>query len=247
MAEIETSKIESKTKNYGISIDEMAKNGLAFGHKKSKLHPKMAPYITTVKDGVHLIDLNKTAQCLNKALEIIENSIKEGKTILLVGTKTYIKEIAKNIAEECGLYYANEHWVGGTFTNFQEIKKRINYFKELEQETKKPEFEKNYTKKEQRKILKEVEKLKTKFEGLKKMEKLPDFVFVLDMKKDLLTIKEAKQKGIKIIAIADTNVDPTLADYPIPANDDAISSVKYILEKVKEVIKNTQPEIKIKN
>jgi len=243
MTETQTIKIESKIKKYGISIEEMAKNGLAFGHKTSRLHPKMAPYVALVKDGVHVIDLNKTADCLTTALEVIENLIKEGKSMILVGTKPHFKELVKSVAEECGLCYVNERWIGGTFTNFPEIKKRIDYFKKLEEQTKSQDFSK-YTKKEQLKILKEVEKLRTKFEGIKKLEKLPDLVFVLDIKKDLLAVQEAKKKGVNVIAIVDTNVDPSLIDYPIPANDDAMSSVKYILDKIKDVIKNTKPEIK---
>ncbi|MBU2635234.1 30S ribosomal protein S2, partial [Patescibacteria group bacterium] len=134
-----------------------------------------------------------------------------------------------------GLPYITERWLGGTFTNYKTLKQRIEYFKELEEKKKKGELEK-YTKKERAKMDKELSNLETKFGGIKDMQGLPDAIFVLDMKKDALAVKEAGMKGVKIISIADTNVDPTLADYPIPANDDAISSVKYILDKVKDVI-----------
>ncbi|MEA3344615.1 MAG: 30S ribosomal protein S2, partial [Patescibacteria group bacterium] len=141
------------------------------------------------------------------------------------------------------LPYVNQRWLGGTITNFEIIKKRIEYFKELERKKKDRELEK-YTKKERSELDKELRDLETKFGGIKELEKAPDAIFVLDIKKDVLAIREARKKGIKIIAIADTNVDPTLVDYPIPANDDAILSVKYILEKVRDTILKTKPESK---
>ena len=149
--------------------------------------------------------------------------------------------MVKKTAEDCALPYVIERWLGGTLTNFGIIKKRIEYFKDLERKKEAGELEK-YTKKEQIEFEREIKNLEIKFGGIKNLEKLPDVIFVLDMKKEALAIKEAQMKEIKIIGIADTNVDPTLADYPIPANDDAILSVKYILEKVKEVILKAKPK-----
>lgn len=232
-------KIKEKEDNFNLDIEEMARCGLQFGHRASRLHPKMKPYVEGIKNTIHIIDLEKTRENFLKALRFIQELISENKTLLLIGTKIQIKKLVKEIAEECRLPYVNERWLGGTFTNFEVIKKRIEYFKNLEKKKEEGELEK-YTKKEKIKIDQELKKLEIKFCGLKNLEKLPDAVFVLDMKKDNLAVKEAIQKGIKVIGIADTNVDPTLADYPIPANDDAVSSVKYILEKVKEVIKNVQ-------
>ena len=137
--------------------------------------------------------------------------------------------------------YVVNRWLGGTFTNFATIKKRIEYFKDLEKKKIEGELEK-YTKKEKAKFDQELENLRIKFEGIKNMEKLPDAIFILDMKKDALVVREAKRRGVKVIGVSDTNVDPTLADYPIPANDDAISSVKYILGKVKEVVVKAKPK-----
>ena len=154
---------------------------------------------------------------------------------MVVGTKIQVKDLVKNLARDCELPYVTERWLGGTFTNFEAILKRIEHFKDLERQKEQGELEK-YTKKERAGIDDELKRLRIKFEGIKNLKKLPDAIFVVDMKEDELSIKEAKLKGIKIIAIADTNVDPTLADYPIPANDDAIPSVKYILEKVKAAI-----------
>lgn len=218
-----------------IDIEEMARAGLHFGHKISRVHPKMKPFIFGTRNTVHIIDLEKTKEKLIQALEFIKNLISENKTLLVVGTKVQIKDLVEEFAKECNLPYVNERWLGGTFTNFEIIKKRVDYFKELERKKVEGEFEK-YTKKERKKIDEELRNLELKFGGIKNLEKLPEAILVLDMKKDSLAVKEAKRKGVKIIGIADTNVDPTLADYPIPANDDAISSIKYILDKIKEVI-----------
>jgi len=231
----EKKKKEIKKEDFKLKPEEMAEAGLHFGHRTSRVHPKMKPYIFGNRNTVHLIDLEKTAEKFKQALEFIKEIIFENKTLLLIGTKVQIKDIAKDFAIECGLPYITERWLGGTFTNYKTLKQRIEYFKELEEKKKKGELEK-YTKKEKAKINKELSDLETKFGGIKNMQGLPDAIFVLDMKKDALAVKEANMKGVKIIAIADTNVDPSLADYPIPANDDAISSVKYILEKVKDVI-----------
>lgn len=222
-------------KDFGLDLQKMTEAGLPFGHRTSRIHPKMKPYLSGTKNTTHIIDMEKSLEEFNKTLKFIKKIISEGKTLLFVGTKIQIKNLLRETAEECHLPYIDERWLGGTFTNFKTIKKRIDYFKELVEKRKKGELEK-YTKKERAKIDKELEKLETKFRGIKNLQGLPDAIFVLDMKKDDLAIKEAKKKGIKIIAIADTNVDISLADYPIPANDDAISSVKYILEKVKDVI-----------
>lgn len=225
----------TKETDFKLDIEEMAEAGLHFGHRVSRVHPKMEPYLYGVRNTVHIIDLEKTKEKFEEALKFIQELISEGKVLLIVGTKIQFKEMVKEIARDCNLPYVNERWLGGTFTNFATIKKRIEYFKDLEKKKEEGELEK-YTKKERAKIDKELKDLEMKFGGIKNLETLPDAILVLDMKKDALAVKEAKRKGIKVIGIADSNVDPTLADYPIPANDDAISSVKYILEKIKEVI-----------
>jgi small subunit ribosomal protein S2 len=227
---------ENKTNNnFNINLEEMAKAGLHFGHKISKRHPKMEPFLAGERNTIHIIDLEKTAQKLKEALEFIQKLILENKTILFVGTKVQIRNLIKEIAIECGMPYVAERWLGGTFTNFDTISKRIEYFKDLEKKKAEGAFE-NYTKKERLKIDRELRDLEEKLGGLKNLQSLPDAVFIVDMKKNAAAVKEARKKNIKIVAICHTNVDPTLADFPIPANDDSISSVRYILEKVKEAI-----------
>lgn len=239
----EKTKKKMKEIDFKINVEEMAQAGLHFGHRTSKIHPKMRPYIYGVRNTVHIVDLEKTKEKLIEALKFIQQLISEEKVLLLVGTKIQVKDLVKEMAEKCQLPYINERWLGGTFTNFGVIKKRIDYFKDLERKKAEGELEK-YTKKERADFDQEIKKLETKFGGIKNLEKLPDAIFVLDMKKDFLAVKEAKAKGITVIGISDTNIDPTLADYPIPANDDAISSVRYILEKVKEVIEKSKVKSK---
>ena len=229
---VETKKEKDKFK---IDPEEMTRLGLHFGHRTSSINPKMEPYLSGVRNTIHIIDLEKTKERLVEALEFIQKVITDNKILLLVGTKIQIKDLVKSMAEECQLPYVSERWLGGTFTNMGSILKRVEYYKDLENKKAKGELEK-YTKKERAKFDQELKKLEIKFKGIKDLNRLPDVIFVCDMVKDKLAVKEAREKGIKVIGICDTNVDPTLADYPIPASDDAISSVKYILDKVKEVI-----------
>lgn len=239
---------ESFEEIFSFNSEEMAQAGLHLGHKTSKLHPKMLPYIYGVRNFIHIIDLEKTKEKLKEALEFIYQLMIENKTLLVVGTKFQFKELVKNFGEELNLPYVNERWLGGTFTNFEVIKKRCEKLKQLETEFENKEILEKHTKKERQKIEQKLKKLRLKFGGIKNLEKLPDAVLVLDMQKDGLAVKEARKKNIKVIAISDTNCDPTLADFPIPANDDAISSVKYILEKIKKVIlkaKSTQTPEKL--
>jgi small subunit ribosomal protein S2 len=222
---------------YKIDIEEMAKQGVHLGHRTSKTHPKMISFIFGVRNTIHILDLEKTKKNLLTALEFIENAVRQKKVILFVGTKPQIRDLIKSLAEEFSFPYINYKWVGGTFTNFSEIKKRVNYLKELEEKKESKEWEK-HTKKERKEIEEEIRKLQEKFGGLRNLENLPDIIFISDLIKEKLAAKEAKRKGIKIVAICDTNANPEIADFPIPANDDAVSSVKYILEKVREAILN---------
>ncbi len=221
--------------DFKLSAEEMESAGVNFGHKVSKLHPKMKQYVSGIKNNVQIFDLEKTAVEFAKALSFISKIVSEGKSIIFVGTKIQLRALVQTAAEECGVPYVTERWLGGTFTNFETIQKRVNYFKDLERKRGDRELEK-YTKKERLDFDREIAILKTKFEGVRDMSKLPDAVIIFGLDKDLTCAKEAKRKGIKIISIVDTNVNPDIVDYPIPANDDAISSVRYILEKVKDAI-----------
>lgn len=223
-------------------IEEMIEAGVHLGHKISKLHPKMGDYIVGIKNTVHIINLEETKVLLEKALEFIAEISKAGKKIIIVGTKPPLKKLVEETAKECGMPYVSERWLGGTFTNFRVIYKKAKSFRELEKDKEEGKFEK-LTKKENIKIDKNLVKLRRKFEGIKNLEEMPEAIFICDLMKDKSAFKEARMKKIKTIAIVDTNVDPTLVDYPIPANDDAICAVKYILDRIKEtILKN-----KIKN
>lgn len=238
---------------FGLDVTEMAKAGLHFGQRVSRTHPKMLPYILGIRATIHIIDLEKTLPKLREALEFIQKLAAGEKTLLFVGTKVQIKNLIREVAESCGMPHVTERWLGGTFTNFPMMTRRIEHFKELERKKTEGELEK-YTKKERMKIDEELRGLQEKFGGIKELSRLPDAVFVCDMRKDHGAIKEARMKDIPVIAICDTNTDPSLVDYPIPANDDAISSVRYILEKVRQAIEmgrthttaETQ-EVKIEN
>lgn len=218
-----------------LSVDEMTKAGLQFGHKKSNIHPKMKPYLYGVRNTVFIIDLNKTVDRFDAALEAIRKIVAENKTMIFVGTKVQFKKMVRETAEACGFPFATERWLGGTFTNFGIIKKRLDYFKDQEKKRAEGAFEK-YTKKEQANINKELKDLERKFGGIRNLDKMPAAIFVVDMDKDKLAVKEARENGVAVIGIADVNINPDLADYPIIANDDSISSVGYILGKIKEVV-----------
>lgn len=235
--------MEQKNNQQG-TIEKMAAAGLYFGHKTSKKHPKMEPYIYGTKNGVHIIDLNKTEEKIKEASDFIEKSVAENKKIVLIGTKVQIRKIVEETAIACGFSYVTNRWLGGTITNFESIKSRIDHLRDLRKKKEEGDLEK-YTKKEQLMISREIESLEDKFGGLENLEETPDILIVLDMVGDITAVKEAKIKEIKIVGIIDTDTDPNLADYPIPANDDAISSIKYILDRIKEAaIKGKEKQIK---
>jgi small subunit ribosomal protein S2 len=232
----EEKKTTKKTEQYLPDLKEMLKAGIHFGHRTSKWNPKMEQYIFTSRNNVHMLDLEKSRQKLGEALAFI-SEVKEKKgVILFVGAKVSAKEIVKRTAEECGMPYANERWLGGTLTNFEGIAKRLEYFRNLEKKKQTGELAK-YTKKEQHEFSVELSRLNQRFGGIKNMLKLPDALLVIDVKKERGAVKEANMKGIPVIGVCDTNSDPDGIDYLIPANDDAISSLKLILETIAKVLK----------
>jgi len=228
------------------AINQMSKAGVSFGHRVSKWNPKMEPYLSGQKNNVHIINLEKTYEKLVEALGYIYDTISQNKNIIFVGTRTHAKKITENAAKEVNLPYVVERWIGGTFTNFPVILKRLEYFRDLEKKLSAGELDK-YTKKEKNLFLKELQFLNKKWGGIKDLTNLPEAIFVLDVVHDKLAIKEAKEKGVKVIALCDSNADPTGIDFIIPANDDAISSLNYIFDKIIKVIKearklNPKPE-----
>ncbi len=218
------------------STGEMLKLGVHFGHKSSRWNAKMKPYIFTVRNNVHIIDLEKSREEFKKALEFIQKIKEKKEIILFVGTKIAASEITRESAEECKMPYVDKRWIGGTLTNFKIISKRLEHFQDLEKKKETNELKK-YTKKEQHEFDVELQKLEKQFGGIKKMTKLPDALLVIDSHNEKLAIKEARMKNIPIVGLCDTNADPTIVNYPIPANDDAISSLKLILETIVKVLK----------
>ena len=217
------------------AVKEMFKQGLHWGHKTSRWHPHIKPFLHGTHRNVHIFDLNKTYDYFLEALEYLKTIAAQKKIVLFVGTRGQEKEFVRELCQELGAPGVWEEWVGGMFTNFKEVSKRVKYFKDLEEKEKSGELEK-YTKKERHDFAKEYMKMAKKWDGIKSLDKLPDVVFLTNIYENALTLKEARRMNIPVVAIIDSNTDPTLVTYPIPANDDAITSIRYILGKVKEAI-----------
>ncbi|HBU07434.1 MAG TPA: 30S ribosomal protein S2 [Candidatus Magasanikbacteria bacterium] len=218
------------------SIMEMLKAGVHFGHQISRWHPKMKQYIFGQRNGIHVIDLEKTQEILKTTLESVKNLAKDGKVILFVTTKPQAREIVKAAALSCDMPFLLDRWIGGLLTNFTEIKRLIKKYNRLKEEQASGELEK-YTKKEQLDIARELEKMDKSLGGLAKLEKKPDVLFIPALQKEKTAMLEAKRMGIEIIGVCDTNANPDNADYIIPANDDAVNSINMITNLVAEAIK----------
>ncbi len=216
-------------------MEDMLKAGMHFGHRTNRWHPKMKPYIFGEKNGIYIIDLSKSQDKLKEALEFIQTMVKEGKSVLFVGTKNQVKEPMKKMAEITGMPYIVGKWLGGYLTNFIVVKKSVKKYVDLIEKKKAGKLEK-YTKKEQLDFDREIKKLDARVSGLVDLNKLPDALFVWDIKEEETAVNEAIKKNIPIIAICDTNVNPELVNYPIPANDDSTKTIKLILESVKDAI-----------
>ncbi len=218
-----------------VSILDLLKSGAHFGHKKSKRYPKMEKYIFGVKDGAHLINLEETIVCLENAVNFVKKTVASGNKVLFIGTKRQAKSIVKEAAEKCSMPYVISRWLGGTFTNFANIYKLPKKLTTLEEEKAAGIYDK-HTKKERLIIDREIIKLKEMVEGIREMDKLPGAIFVVDIKDDKTAIEEARNKKIPIIAITDTNTNPELVDYPIPANDDSVNTLKLISSVISEAV-----------
>lgn len=214
-----------------LSLEGLFRSGAHYGHKKSRRNPLMEEYVYTYRDDLALIDLKKTFDRFGEALEYIASLVRDKKTILFVGTKKHARSLVLAAAQRCDFPYVVERWLGGTFTNFSVIRQRVRHMEDLETKIVSGEL-KHYTKFEQMKKAEEAEKLERKMGGLRKMKEMPGAIFVVNIKEDGIAVREAKKMGVPIIAIADTNDDPSSVDYIIPANNDALSSLKYILGNV---------------
>ncbi len=222
-----------------ISMKQLLEAGVHFGHQTRRWNPKMAPYIFTERNGIYIIDLQKTAKKVVEAYDFIRNTVAEGKHILFVGTKKQAQETVKDEATRCGMFYVNERWWGGMLTNYPTIQKRIQRLKQLEAMREDGTFE-VLTKKEVAKLEGEAERLEKFLGGIKDMPGLPGAVFVIDPRKEQIAIAEARRLGIPIVAIVDTNCDPDEVDYVIPGNDDAIRAVKLLTSKMADAVLEAQ-------
>lgn len=219
-----------------ISLLELLKSGAHFGHTTSRWNPKMKPYIFTVRNNIHILDLEQTKKALIKAAKFAGEAAAKGGTILFVGTKRQSKQILKNAGLAAGMPFVNVRWLGGTFTNFRTIQKTIRKLEKLEGLKASGELESKYTKKERLLIEREIEKLKKLFEGIANMKKLPEAIFVIDVKHDQIAVKEAQKSKVKIIGIVDTNSNPDGIDFPIPCNDDATKAIELVSTFIAEAV-----------
>ena len=218
-----------------ISMKQLLEAGVHFGHQTRRWNPKMKKFIFTERNGIYIIDLQKTVKKLDEAYNFVRDLASNGGTVLFVGTKKQAQESVKDEAERSGMYYVNQRWLGGTLTNFQTIRKRINRLKDIEKMEEDGTFE-VLPKKEVVELLKEKDRLVKFLGGIKEMDRLPDALFVIDPRKERIAIAEAHKLNIPIIAMVDTNCDPDEIDYVIPANDDAIRAVKLLTGKMADAI-----------
>jgi len=240
-----------------VAMKQLLEAGVHFGHQTRRWDPKMAEYIFQARNGIHIIDLQKTSKKLDEAYSFVKQQAEEGKTVLFVGTKKQAQECVKEAAQMCGMYYIDQRWLGGMLTNFGTIKNRIKRLKDLERMQEDGTFE-VLPKKEVILLKKEMEKLEKNLGGIKDMEKLPGVIFIVDPKKERIAILEARKLDIPVVGLIDTNCNPEDVDYPIPGNDDAVRAVKLItqtmanaiiegkqgeaVETVTEVTEETAPE-----
>ena len=218
-----------------VSMKQLLEAGVHFGHQTRRWNPKMAKYIFTERNGIYIIDLQKTVRKVDEAYNFLRGVAEEGKTVLFVGTKKQAQEAVKEEATKAGMYYVNERWLGGMMTNFQTIQKRVKRLKELEAMEEDGTFD-ILTKKEVQKLRHEMEKLDKFLGGIKEMNKLPGALFIVDPRKERIAVAEARKLNIPIVAIVDTNCDPDEIDYVIPGNDDAIRAVKLLTGRMADAV-----------
>ncbi|EKE13224.1 MAG: hypothetical protein ACD_13C00052G0013 [uncultured bacterium] len=226
-----------------ISLEDLMDAGAHFGHQTKRWNPKMEEYLYGQEEGVHIFDLTKTKPLIEEALEFLAKSAKEGKKILILGTKKQIKDKVAEVAEKVGIPYVNERWLGGTVSNFGQMKRSIDKMEEMK-ENLATGFYNKYTKKEKLLIDREIVRLEKFFGGIKSLTGVPDVLFVIDTKRESAAVREAAERKIPVVGIVDSNADPDFIDYPIPMNDDASKALTYILDLVGRAIgqEKTQTE-----
>lgn len=225
-----------------IGLTELLDAGVHFGHQTRRWNPKMSPFIFGARNGIHIIDLRKTLDRLDRACDAVRRVVLKGERVLFLSTKRQLRQVVEEEATRCGALYVTERWLGGMLTNFQTIRRQIRRMKELErgQEENAYEF---YTKKERLLLERERVKLEKYFVGVRDMVRLPGAIFVVDARREIIGVREAHRLGVPVIAIADTNADPSLIDYPIPGNDDAIRSVSLIAGQIADTIEIARREV----
>ncbi|UCH10148.1 MAG: 30S ribosomal protein S2 [Fidelibacterota bacterium] len=217
-----------------VTSEDLISTGAHFGHLTRRWHPNYKPYIYMEKNGIHIIDIQQTMECLRKAIEAITNIVKKGGTVLFIGTKKQAKDVLQKEADRCGMYYVVERWLGGTLTNFATIKRSIKRLQQLEKDA--DTLYQTLTKKEILSLERERIRLADQHRGIKDMKQLPDVVYVVDTQYESTAIREARRLEIPIVAIVDSNTDPTLVDYPIPANDDSLRTIQLISSAIADAI-----------
>lgn len=227
-----------------VDIKQLLEAGAHFGHKTSRWHPKMAQYIHSKRNGTHIIDLTKTVTNLEEALSFISKTAADGKQVLLVGTKRQAQDIVKKLAEDTGMPYVTERWLGGMLTNWNTIGGRVKHLKDLEAKMASGELANKYNKLEVQRFQEEIDQLNVLYGGIKEMHARPGAVFVVDVVNDQNAVREATKMKLPIVALVDTNADPTLVTYPIPANDDAIKTIQLIADYVKSAIEEGKAKSK---
>ena len=218
-----------------VSMKQLLEAGVHFGHQTRRWNPKMQPYIFTERNGIYIIDLQKTVRKMEEAYAFVRDRVAEGGTVLFIGTKKQAQETIEAEAQRCGMFYVNQRWLGGMLTNFGTIKRRVQRLQELERLEAEEQFSLR-PKKEQRILMHEKAKLEKYLKGIKNMTDLPDVVFVVDPRKEHIAVTEARRLDIPIVAIVDTNCDPDEVDYVIPGNDDAIRAVKLITSRIADAV-----------
>ncbi len=227
-----------------VDIKQLLEAGAHFGHKTERWHPKMAPYIHSKRGGTHIIDLTKTVVALEEALAFLEQTAAAGKQVLLVGTKRQAQDIVKKTAEELGMPYVTERWLGGMLTNWNTIGGRVKHVKDLESRMETGELANKYNKLEVQRFQEEIEAMNVIYGGIKEMNSRPGAVFIVDIVHDDNALREAVKMNIPVVALVDTNADPTKVKYPIPANDDAIKTIQLMLDYVKSAIGAGKAKVK---